>query len=174
MKYTPFFGCMMTTKYPWFEAAVRRTVAAAMHQDPAAAGEVPVPADSGSGRRIVYANSMQRVWLVEGDESVTATYLVSGRRSVPPSGTYDVFSKSEFAFAGHDGITMQFMVRFTRAESGTPIGFHSIPYWGSGEPMQTEEQLGEFHSAGCVRQALGDAIRLYEWAPEGTVVVVLA
>lgn len=27
MKYTPFFGCMMTTKYPWFEAAVRRTTA---------------------------------------------------------------------------------------------------------------------------------------------------
>ena len=27
MKYTPFFGCMMTTKYPWFEAAVRKTVA---------------------------------------------------------------------------------------------------------------------------------------------------
>ncbi len=27
MKYVPFFGCMMTTKYPWFEAAVRRTVA---------------------------------------------------------------------------------------------------------------------------------------------------
>ena len=24
MKYTPFFGCMMTTKYPWFEASVRR------------------------------------------------------------------------------------------------------------------------------------------------------
>ena len=27
MKYIPFFGCMMTTKYPWFEAAVRKTVA---------------------------------------------------------------------------------------------------------------------------------------------------
>ncbi len=26
-KYTPFFGCMMTTKYPWFEAAVRKTLA---------------------------------------------------------------------------------------------------------------------------------------------------
>jgi heterodisulfide reductase subunit B len=25
-KYIPFFGCMMTIKYPWFEAAVRRTV----------------------------------------------------------------------------------------------------------------------------------------------------
>jgi heterodisulfide reductase subunit B len=27
MKYTPFFGCMMTTKYPQFEAAVRKSVA---------------------------------------------------------------------------------------------------------------------------------------------------
>jgi len=27
MKYIPFFGCMMSTKYPWFEAAVRRTTA---------------------------------------------------------------------------------------------------------------------------------------------------
>jgi len=27
MKYIPFFGCMMTTKYPHFESAVRRTVA---------------------------------------------------------------------------------------------------------------------------------------------------
>ena len=26
MKYIPFFGCMMTTKYPWFEAAVRKSV----------------------------------------------------------------------------------------------------------------------------------------------------
>ena len=25
-KYAPFFGCMMTTKYPWFEAVVRRTL----------------------------------------------------------------------------------------------------------------------------------------------------
>jgi heterodisulfide reductase subunit B len=27
MKYIPFFGCMMSTKYPWFESAVRRTTA---------------------------------------------------------------------------------------------------------------------------------------------------
>lgn len=26
MKYIPFFGCMMTIKYPWFEAVVRRTL----------------------------------------------------------------------------------------------------------------------------------------------------
>jgi heterodisulfide reductase subunit B len=27
MKYIPFFGCMMNIKYPWFEAAVRKSVA---------------------------------------------------------------------------------------------------------------------------------------------------
>jgi len=27
MKYIPFFGCMMATKYPWFEAAVRQSLA---------------------------------------------------------------------------------------------------------------------------------------------------
>lgn len=134
----------------------------------------PVPSESGSGRRIVYSNSQQRVWIIEADETVTDTYLVSGREGVPDPGVYEVFSKSETAYAGHDGITMRYMVRFTRAESGLAIGFHSIPNRANGEPMQTEEQLGEFHSAGCVRQSLGQAAALYEWAGEGTQVVVLA
>jgi lipoprotein-anchoring transpeptidase ErfK/SrfK len=132
-----------------------------------------VPADSGTGRRIVYANVAQRVWLIEEDGTLADTYLVSGRHGVPAPGTYQVFSKSETAAAGHDGITMQYMVRFTRATSGVAIGFHSIPYWGNGRPMQSEEELGEFRSAGCVRQSLGKAATLFEWAPVGTVVVVL-
>jgi len=134
---------------------------------------VPVPADSGSGRRIVYSNRAQRVWIIEGDETVFDTYLISGREDVPDRGVYEVFSKSEIAYAGHDGITMRYMVRFTYAESGLAIGFHSIPNTAGGEPLQTEEQLGEFHSAGCVRQSLGHAAALYEWADEGTIVHVV-
>jgi hypothetical protein len=133
----------------------------------------PVPPDSGNGRRIVYSNSQQRVWLIEDGGTVADTYLVSGREGVPDPGVYEVFSKSEVAYAGHDGITMRYMVRFTRAESGLAIGFHTIPNRASGEPLQTEEQLGEFHSAGCVRQSLGHAAALYDWASEGTKVVVL-
>jgi len=134
---------------------------------------VPVPPGSGSGRRIVYSNGAQRVWIIAADESVVDTYLISGREGVPDPGVYEVFSKSEIAYAGHDGITMRYMVRFTYAESGLAIGFHSIPNTASGEPLQTEEQLGEFHSAGCVRQSLGHAAALYDWADEGTVVHVL-
>jgi len=133
----------------------------------------PVPEGSGAGRRIVYSNSAQRVWVIEDDETVVDTYLISGREGVPDPGVYEVFSKSEVAYAGHDGITMRYMVRFTYAESGLAIGFHSIPNTAGGEPLQTEEQLGEFHSAGCVRQSLGHAAALFEWADEGTTVHVV-
>ena len=135
--------------------------------------DVALPSSSGSGRRIVYANAAQRVWIVENDNSVVDTYLVSGRQGVPDTGVYEVFSKSETAFAGHDGITMRYMVRFARASSGVAIGFHSIPNSSDGQPMQTEEQLGEFHSAGCVRQSLGHAAALFDWADVGTVVHVV-
>lgn len=136
---------------------------------------VPLPETSGSGRRIVYANAAQRVWIVEADGTVADTYLVSGRLGVPDPGEYRVFSKSELAYAGHDGITMQFMVRFTKSPtSGLAIGFHSIPNRADGTALQSEEQLGEFHSAGCVRQSFGHAAALYEWADVGTTVVVLA
>lgn len=134
--------------------------------------DTPVPANSGSGRRIVYSNSDQRVWLIEADESITATYLISGRRDTPAPGHYEVFSKSRWATAGHDGITMEYMVRFAKGRR-LAIGFHSIPTYSDGRPMQSEEQLGTYRSSGCVRQRLDQAQFLYNWAPVGTRVVVL-
>jgi hypothetical protein len=133
----------------------------------------PVPANSGTGRRIVYANSAHRVWLVEADGRVARTYLVSGRANTPRPGTYSVFSKSPTAWAGYDGITMKHMVRFARG-TNLAIGFHAIPRDRWGRPLQTEAQLGTYRSSGCVRQADRDAEFLYGWAPVGTRVVVLS
>lgn len=48
------------------------------------------------------------------------------------------------------------------------------PNDGNGLPLQTEEELGEYRSAGCVRQSPGQAAQLFEWADIGTRVVVLA
>ncbi len=131
-----------------------------------------VPADSGSGRRIVYDNANNRVWMVEANNEVVDSYLVSGRADTPSPGTYQVFSKSPVAWAGHDGITMQHMVRFTYGRS-LAIGFHSIPRYQNGEPMQTVAELGTYQSAGCIRQQDHKAKALYEWAEIGTTVVVL-
>jgi lipoprotein-anchoring transpeptidase ErfK/SrfK len=83
-----------------------------------------------------------------------------------------VFSKSRKAYAGHDGITMNDMVRFTYGER-LAIGFHSIPRDAQGRPLQGEHELGGYRSAGCIRQADRDAAYLYDWAPVGTTVVVV-
>ena len=132
----------------------------------------PLPPGSGSGRRIVYSNPAQRVWLVEADGTVVRSYLVSGKYQTPAAATYSVYSKSRSTSAGHDGITMSNMVRFARGAE-LAIGFHGIPRDANGRPLQGDDDLGGFRSAGCVRQSDGDAAYLYEWAPLGTTVVVL-
>ncbi len=130
-----------------------------------------LPPNSGTGRRIVYSNSRQMVWLVESDGHVSDAYPVSGKRGEPAAGTYSVYSKSPKAWAGHDGITMDHMVRFAWGAE-LSIGFHSIPKYSDGRWMQTLDQLGTFRSAGCVRQDPSKAAALYWWAPVGTKVVV--
>ena len=127
----------------------------------------------GSGKRIIYSNSAQRVWLIDWDDNLVDTYLVSGRVGIPHYATYKVFSKSVNAWAPYGGITMKYMVRFVRP--GTwgnqwSYGFHSIPRYSDGRPLQTEAQLGTHLSGGCVRQADYKAAALFAWAPIGTTV----
>jgi len=121
----------------------------------------------------VFSESEQRVWLVDGSDRVTRSYLVSG--SVTDNlhpGTYQVFSKSRHAVGIDDSGTMEYFVRFTRGENAA-IGFHSIPA-KDGQLLQTRAQLGTPQSHGCIRQALPDAKRLWAFAPVGTKVVVTA
>ena len=123
---------------------------------------------------VLYERGAQRVSLIEADGSVFDSYPVSGRATSPFPGTYAVYSKSPQAWSYGGGATMNHMVRFAHGVNGGRIGFHSIPTNGRGEPIQTEAELGQFRSAGCVRQRNDKAAQLYEWAPLGTPVVVLA
>ncbi len=132
-----------------------------------------VPVNSGSGRRIVYSDSAQRIWVIDHGDVVVNSYLVSGRRNVPPRGNHRIFSKSPLAWAGHDGITMTHMVRFYHG-GRLPIGFHAIPRYADGTPMQTVDELGTYQSAGCIRQRDDQAEWLYNWAEIGDLVVVVA
>jgi hypothetical protein len=131
---------------------------------------LPYP-DVGSGRRIIMTESGQRVWLIEGTGELYKTHQVSGRRGIPGVGRYNVYSMSRYAWAPHEGITMEFMTRFARGE--WPYGFHSIPVRPGDEPMQTPAQLGTFRSGGCVRQLWDDAEALFEWAEIGDRVLLI-
>ena len=131
----------------------------------------PLPDDSGSGRRIVYAVSEQRVWIVEADETVSGSWLVSGKEGTPRPGTYSIYSRSRWSRSG--SVRMEFMLRFVRTQRRA-IGFHAIPVDRNGRPIQSEEELGQPRSHGCVRQRRSDAEHLWNWAPDGTTVRVTA
>jgi lipoprotein-anchoring transpeptidase ErfK/SrfK len=131
-----------------------------------------LPSGTGTGRRVVFSESAQRVWLVGANNGVLASYLVSGSLTdnLHP-GTYSVYSRSRWAVGVDDSGVMQYFVRFTRGNNA-PIGFHSIPT-KNGTPLQTIAQLGTPRSHGCIRQKLADAQRMWAFAPVGTRVVVV-
>lgn len=131
-----------------------------------------LPGRSGKGRRVVFSETAQRVWLVGANGEVRRTYLVSGSiyDNLHP-GTYHVYSRSERAWGIDDSGSMQWFVRFTQGPNAA-IGFHSIPEL-HGRPVQTKEQLGTPLSHGCIRQRLIDAKALWNFAPVGTTVVVV-
>ena len=137
---------------------------------PSAAG---LPANSGSGRRVVYSRSQQRVWAVEADGTVVKTHRVSGRTREPYAGTYRVYSRSMYTYSTENpNVKWRYMVRFAYGPGGGRIGFHEIPK-KNGVALQSEAQLGQPLSGGCVRQATPDAVWMWNWAGVGTTVVVL-
>lgn len=138
----------------------------------AAASDV-LPLGTGAGRRVVFSIGAQRVWLVGADDGVRRTYPVSGSLTdnLDP-GTYEVYSTSRDAVGIDDSGTMRYMVRFAHGRRAA-IGFHDIPV-KDGQRVQTRAELGTPRSSGCIRQARPDARALWDFAPVGTAVVVVA
>jgi hypothetical protein len=135
--------------------------------------DAALPEGSGTGKRVVFSEGRQRVWLVNEDEQIERTYLVSGSvyDNLDP-GSYQVYSRSEQAWGIDDSGTKKYFVRFAQGDRAA-IGFHDIPV-ADGKPVQTKAQLGTPLSHGCIRQKEADAVALWEFAPIGTDVVVTA
>lgn len=158
--------------------ATGSAVTAPAGADPVATGSAgsrptSLPAASGTGRRIVFAIGAQRVWLVDRSGAVQDTYPVSGSLTdnLGP-GRYRVYSRSRHAYGVEDSGTMEYFVRFAHGEEAA-IGFHSIPV-KDGVPLQSVAQLGTPQSHGCIRQRRDKARELWNFAPLGTPVVVVA
>ena len=134
----------------------------------------PLPADSGSGRRVVYERKGQRVWAVDEDEQVIRSWLVSGSKyGNEKPGFHEVYSRSEQSTAWNGQAILPLMIRYQQTDIGA-IGFHGIPiHVSDGSAYQTEAELGTRLSGGCQRQANPDAAFLWAFAPVGTTVVVI-
>lgn len=132
-----------------------------------------LPAKSGSGRRVVYKNNLQWVWVVDDQNNVVRVMPVSGRRGVPNPGEYKVNSQSLRSYSlDFEGVWFNNMTRFALGPAGGNIGFHEIPT-KNGKPLQTEDQLGTFQGSGCLRLSVEDAKFIFKFAKFGTKVVVI-
>ena len=136
-----------------------------------------LPANSGTGRRAVYSKSLQKVWVVNGNNQLIKEHRVSGklRYCDPRPGEYRVYSRSRYTFSiQNPSLIWGYMVRFAKGCNGGNIGFHEIPTdKRTGYKVQSVSQLGTPLSGGCVRQAVSDSVWIWNWAYIGTKVVVL-
>lgn len=134
----------------------------------------PLPENSGSGKRVVYEKISQRVWAVDDGGEIIRSWLVSGSLyDNEPTGTFEVFSRSDPSTAWNGKAYLPMMIRWYKTEIGN-LGFHGIPTKVSdGSPYQTTDELGTRLSGGCQRQANEDAAFMWAFAEVGTKVVVL-
>ena len=137
---------------------------------------LPLPADSGTGRRMVVHSDSQQVWLVEADGRVSDTFLMSGRRirtasGFDQTGVFRVYSRSRNMryCEGRCG-RASYMVRYQRT-TRSAVGSHSLPFEG-GRAVQGVEDLGWPLSHGCSRLEDSKAQAVYRWASIGTIVIV--
>ncbi len=106
----------------------------------------PLPADSGTGRRVVYDRAGQRVWVINDDGAVIV--VRNGKAWLPQ------------------------MIRWYETEI-VALGFHAIPLSvKDNSAYQTTEELGTRLRGGCQRQHPLDAAFMWEFATVGTKVVV--
>ena len=129
-------------------------------------GILRAPAHSGSGKRIVWDKSASQVWLVDADNTVRCSYVVTDNDEDTPVGTYRVRSKSAMSSAVTDGRfwRLAHMVRFyLQPGHHLWIGFHAVPQAPNGDLIQPMSSLGKpgYRSHGCVRQHPTNAANLY-------------
>lgn len=130
----------------------------------------PLPADSGEGRRVVYALEQRRVWLVElsedgTGETVLATHEVFPSALDPEPGSYAVSSRSERG-TGSDGVAMEHAVVFHVADDGTVFGFSAALDGSTPNPEATQ-------GTGGIRQTREDGAAMWDFARDGVPVVVV-
>lgn len=94
--------------------------------------------------------------------------LISGGvGNTTPVGQFWINSKHPNAWSSMAHLWMPNWMAF----KGNMYGIHALPIWPSGA-VEGEDHLGTPASHGCVRVGSENAVKLYEWTPIGTSVVI--
>lgn len=127
----------------------------------------PLPTISGSGTRVVYSISSHYVWLVDPKKNpqVTPGFPVTPGSVEPAPGSYSVYSRTPTT-TGTDGKQIEHVVRFAQ-QNGVVFGFSAAV---DGATPTAEPNA----KTGGIRSGRPDGQLLWDFAPNGTKVVVVA
>ncbi|WP_424212244.1 hypothetical protein ACN20G_09150 [Streptomyces sp. BI20] len=148
---------------PTPSAAGSKTPQAPAPSAPAAKPDA-VPADSGTGQRVVWSLAAKRVWLVPA-QGKARTFTVMPSSVVPQPGTYAVNNRTGAPTTGSDGVRIEHIVRFTAVE-GVTVGFSARTDGAMPEPDMTKK-------TGGVRMTRADGDAMWNFATVGVKVVVV-
>ncbi|WP_424891481.1 hypothetical protein [Streptomyces sp. XH2] len=126
-----------------------------------------VPAGSGTGQRVVYALGQKRVWLVGADGKATHSFEVAPSAVNPQPGPYKVTSRDATG-TGSDGKAIEHVVRFHQNAAGVVFGFSAAVDGSLPDPASGTKKTG------AVRESPADGRAMWDFAVNGTKVVVVA
>ncbi|MFB7914224.1 hypothetical protein [Streptomyces sp. NPDC056061] len=125
-----------------------------------------LPADSGTGKRVVYALADRRVWLVDEAGKVLRTFPVMPSALNPQPGTYRVATPRQGpATKGSDGVMIEHVVRFATVD-GVSVGFSAAV---DGSMKSPDPSL----KTGGVRMSRTDGNAMWDFAAVSTAVIVV-
>ena len=127
---------------------------------------------TGGKKRIDVDISEQVMRMFEGDTKVGEHQISTGTWSMPtPLGTFRVQNHIRTAYSKRYALYMDWWMAIT--PDGV-YGLHSLPYWKTknGIVYEGRDHIGKRVSHGCIRQLPEKSKMLYNWAPNGTEVVI--
>ncbi|MFF7156688.1 hypothetical protein [Streptomyces sp. NPDC008139] len=124
----------------------------------------PLPAASGTGRRVVYSLSAKRVWLVGDAEKVDRTYAVVAGNVAPSVGIHRVFSRRASGIGG-DGAQVEHVVLFATTD-GINVGFSAAADGSLAKPDPAKQTA-------AIRETRLDGTALWQIATIGSTVFVV-
>jgi hypothetical protein len=134
-----------------------------------------LPKRSGSGRRIVWSKSANRVWLVTSAGRVADTFAVSDNDRKTPVGTYPIKRRNPAATSATGAKLAHFLGFYQRPGHTAWIGLHAVPQRGA----KYDRRLGALGrpsqkpTPGCIYTTPKDALKTWRFARTGTRVVVV-
>jgi len=136
--------------------------------------DVLLPLPIVPGKRITVSLGSQMMWAYENDALKWQWPVSTGRLSSPTTtGVFQIQSHELDAYAPDWDLNMPHFMGIYRPvpDSDVMNGFHGFPSRGGAQVVWTDS-LGQQVTYGCILVSSDNAALLYDWAEDGTIVVV--